>query len=594
MVVFLLVQPSNKTMMKQLLIFLLISVHSLFSKAPVIIPHTSTATPINKAFVYPKGYFRNPLDIPIRLAANFGELRPNHFHMGLDIRTNQRENLPVFASAEGYVSRIKIERYGFGNAIYINHPNGYTTLYAHLNEFYEPLSKYLKQKQYTDQKWEQDFELEPNRFPVKKGQFIAFSGNTGGSAGPHVHFEIRDTKTGNNLNPWLFNFGLSDNISPSIFKLFYYDRRYSTYQAKPVSIPISGVSGKYTSTNSLVVLHSPYISFGIAAGDKITAAPNYYGIYRADVSVDGVLQSSFQLNDFSYDDTRYINASIDYKMKLSGGSFVQHLSRLPGNYSLFYSQDKDGTILLEDTLMHQAEIVVEDVAGNSSTLNFKFRWEPAVMKDVVPVANASQMIPEKENVIKTENFEAVFSPLAFYDTVPFIYKSTPASDSKIVSAIHTLHNVTIPVHDSFTVRLKPSIILSDADKDKVVMQLVNIRKMEIVKGSWTGDWLEAKFRDLGTVKLITDYIPPRIIPTNFTNAGSVAGKKAISLMVTDNLGEIKNFKALLDGNWILFSRKRQSFTHTFDERTSRGKHELVVTVEDIAGNVTVKTFSFTR
>ena len=580
-------------MMKQLLIFLLLSGHSFLLKAPVTVPNSSSSTPISTAG-YPKDYFRNPLNIPIRLAANFGELRPNHFHMGLDIRTNQRENLPVYAAAEGYISKVKIERFGFGHVIYINHPNGYTTLYAHLNDFYEPLNNYLKQKQYADQRWEQEIEFEPNQFPVTKGQFIAFSGNTGGSAGPHLHFEIRDTKTGNNLNPWLFNLGLTDNIKPSIFRLYYYDRRYSTYQTSPVSIPITGANGKYASSISVVVLHSPYVSFGITAGDKITASSNFYGIYQAEVSVDGALQSSFQLNDFSYDDTRYVNGSIDYKTRLSGGSYIQHVSRLPGNYSKIYSQDKDGTILLKDSAVHQAEIVVKDVAGNTSFLHYKFRWEPTLTKEVLAAANTITMIPGKENVIKTADLEAIFSPKAFYDTVPFVYRSTPADDSKVVSAIQYLHNFMTPVHDSFTVRIKLSAPLANINRDKVVMQLVSSRKREVVKGVWVNDWMEAKFRDLGIVKLVIDDIPPRIIATEFTNGSSVANKKSISFLVTDNLGEIKSFKALLDGNWLLFSRKKDFFIHTFDDRTTRGRHELAVTIEDLAGNVTEKTFSFIR
>jgi hypothetical protein len=581
--------------MKQLAIFLLLSVHSFFFKPPIIAPNLgSSATADSNAVVYPSGYFRNPLDIPIQLAANFGELRPNHFHMGLDIRTNQRENLPVHAAAEGYISKIKIERFGFGRAIYINHPNGYTTLYAHLNDFYEPLNNYLKQKQYTDQRWEQEIDFGPDQFPVNKGQFIAFSGNTGGSAGPHLHFEIRDTKTGNNLNPWLFNFGLSDNIKPSVFRLYYYDRRYSTYQTSPVAIPITGANGNYSSANSVVTLHSPYISFGIAAGDKITPASNYYGIYEADLSVDGLLQSAFKLNNFSYDETRYVNASIDYKTRLSGGGFIQHLSRLPGNYSLIYSQDKDGTILLSDSNIHAAEIVVKDVAGNASTVNFKFKWSPRITKDILSVANTILMVPEKENVIKTDDIEVAFSNKAFYDTVPFIYKSSVVNDGKAVSAVHYLHNYTIPVHDSFTVRIRSAITLLEEDKDKVVMQLVSNRKTEAVKGKWTNDWMEAKFRDPGIIKLVVDTIPPRMWPTGWINGGSVSNKKEISFLVNDNLGEIKNFKAMLDGSWLLFSRKNDFFIHKFDEKTTRGKHELVVTAEDEAGNLTEKTFSFTR
>src|SRR6478672_10051233 len=214
----------------------------------------------SNSHVYPQGYFRNPLGIPIQLVANFGELRPNHFHMGLDIRTQGRENLPVFAAADGYISRIKIEKYGYGRAIYINHSNGYTTLYAHLNSFYDALEQYVKSKQYKDEKWEQDIELPANLFPVVKGQFIANSGNTGGSAGPHLHFEIRDTKTENNLDPLLFGMPLQDNIPPIVYGLFWYDRRFSAYTVLPQAISIVKKNGVYTSAAPVVKVGSPIVS----------------------------------------------------------------------------------------------------------------------------------------------------------------------------------------------------------------------------------------------------------------------------------------------------------------------------------------------
>jgi hypothetical protein len=570
------------------LILILLTVNSLLSFAPVV------SQPLPYSHDYPKDYFRNPLDIPIQLAANFGELRTNHYHMGLDIRTNQRENLPVRAAAEGYISKIKIERYGFGRAIYINHPNGFTTLYAHLNDFYPALNDYIVNKQYADQQWEQEITFDPGQFPVAKGQFIAYSGNTGGSQGPHLHFEIRDTESGNNLNPLLFGFGLNDKIDPFIYRLYYYDRRYSTYQVSPISIPIRGINGNYSSVNNVVSLSSPYISFGITAEDKTTPSSFRFGIYQASLSVDDSLQSEFLLDNISYDDTRYINGSIDYKTRLSGGSYIQHLSRLPGNYSSIFSRAGNGDILLTDTSVHTAEIIVKDAAGNASALTFKFRWNPSKTEELMFAANSIPMMPAKENVLKTEDLEAVFSPKAFYDTVPFVLRSETSADTKIVSAIHHLHNFRVPVHDSFTVRIKPTALLSDELKDKVIMQLVSNHKVEAVKGEWVNDALQAKFRDLGIVKLLLDTIPPRVSAAGFSNGGSVRNRKSITIVATDNVGEIRSFKAFLDGRWLMFSRKSDSFIHTFDYRTTPGTHELDVIVEDMAGNVTEKTYTFIR
>src|SRR5579871_888203 len=193
---------------------------------------------------YPRDYFRDPLDIPIKLAANFGELRPNHYHMGLDIRTQAKENLPVHAAADGYVTRVEIEPAGFGQAIYIHHPNGYTTVYGHLNQFFPALAAYIKEQQYRLKSWQVDLEIPANRFPVKKGDLIALSGNTGGSQGPHVHFEIRRTDGDVNQNPMLFGLPIPDNTAPSIIRLAWYDRSGNPgiYDCSPQLLPVQKVA----------------------------------------------------------------------------------------------------------------------------------------------------------------------------------------------------------------------------------------------------------------------------------------------------------------------------------------------------------------
>ena len=195
---------------------------------------------------YPAGYFRNPLDIPLSVTANFGELRPNHWHMGLDLRTNQKENQPVYAAANGYLAHAGIRPQSFGRYLIINHPNGLSTLYAHLNKFFPELEQYVEEQQQKNESWAIELDF-TSRFPVRQGKFIAYSGNTGGSQGPHLHFEIRDTKTDRSLNPLLFGFEIKDDLPPVITRLAIYDRDLSTYKQSPKLIPLKKTdSGYYT------------------------------------------------------------------------------------------------------------------------------------------------------------------------------------------------------------------------------------------------------------------------------------------------------------------------------------------------------------
>src|SRR3954469_15490052 len=195
---------------------------------------------------YPQNYFRHPLNIPMQLVANFGEIRANHWHMGLDIRTQHRVNLPVYAAADGYVARVSVEPGGFGQAIYINHPNGYTTLYGHLNSFFPALASYVKQQQYAQQRWNVNLTIPPDLFVIKKGDLIALSGSTGASEGPHVHFEIRDTKTENCLNPLLFQFPIADAVPPTLVRLALYDRNKSTWEQSPQILSLKKTGTLYT------------------------------------------------------------------------------------------------------------------------------------------------------------------------------------------------------------------------------------------------------------------------------------------------------------------------------------------------------------
>ncbi|HLZ86282.1 MAG TPA: M23 family metallopeptidase, partial [Puia sp.] len=342
---------------------------------------------------YPLGYFRDPLDIPMSLAANFGELRPNHYHMGLDIRTQHRENLPVAAAADGYVARVSVEPGGFGQAIYINHPNGYTTVYGHLNQFFPALAAYVREQQYRRQSWQVNLQLPPTLFPVKKGAFIAYSGNTGGSQGPHLHFEIRRTAGDVNQNPLLFGLPVPDNTPPTLQRLAWYDRNQGIYEQSPHILPIHRGAASpahrgpgtpwstahWSPTPSLLIVPTTRISFALSAFDTQSGSANPNGIYEAGLFVDEAPVIGFRMNNISYDNTRNINAHIDYRTREMGGPYLQQLFLLsgypePSIYAWPAGRPADGVVRLEDGRVHAIRIVVKDTYGNASVLQFRVQY----------------------------------------------------------------------------------------------------------------------------------------------------------------------------------------------------------------------------
>ncbi|WP_374464537.1 M23 family metallopeptidase [Chryseobacterium sp.] len=560
----------------------------IFSKLMVAICFIHTII-INAQNNYPQNYFRNPLNIPMQLAANFGAIRTNHFHMGLDLRTNSQENLPVLAAAEGYVSRIKVERYGFGNAIYITHPNGYTTVYAHLNKYFGKLDEFVKEKQYKDEKWEQDITFQPGQFPVEKGQQIALSGNTGGSAGPHLHFEIRDTKTEECLNPLLFGFNIPDSVAPIISGLYWYDRRFSTYEPGANGIAVKKVGSIYTA--DVVKASSPKISFGIKAVDKANQGFNL-GIYNAELLMDGKLMYSFKIDKVHYDDTRYINGCIDYTKFIRDKVGIQHLSALPGmklqNYSV---PDLSGIINLQDEDVHNIEIVVKDVKGNISRLTTKVQLSNA---GIGIASSGKTVLPDEGKMLTTENAEISFSKNAVYDAVNFnAYETTSANPDEASNSI-VLHNPYVPVHGEYTLKIKPNRKLSNTEKDKAVIILDYGSDKDFVKAKWNADRAEGQFNRLGTAQLVIDNAQPSVSPG--WNEGALISSSSLRLKGKTKVGDIVTFRAELDGKWLRFARVKDDFVYIFDEKCSKGSgsHTLKVTTINTAGNNNTQTFTFRR
>jgi len=535
---------------------------------------------------YPQNYFRNPLNIPMQLAANFGAVRANHFHMGLDLRTNSQENLTVVAAADGYVSRIKVEHYGFGNAVYITHPNGYTTVYAHLNKYFDKLDEFVKERQYKEEKWEQDITFSPGQFPVVKGQLIALSGNTGGSAGPHLHFEIRDTKTEECLNPLLFGFNIPDSVSPTISGLYWCDRRFSTYE--PGANGITVKKGGNTYMANVVQVNSPSVSFAIKAVDKANQGFSL-GIYNAELFMDDQLIYSFKIDKVSYDDTRYLNGCIDYAKFIRDKMTIQHLSVLPGMKLKNYSSESDGIINFQDDKIHNIEIILKDVNGNTSRLTTKVQF---IQNSEKVSSNGKTVVPNTGKTIKTENAEINLSKNAVYDAVNFnMYEKT---DGEAVSNVIVLNSSYIPVHDDYLLKIRPNRKLTNEEKNKVVMELNYGSDKNTVKGKWITDWMEGSFNRLGTARLLLDNSLPSV-SSNWKD-GAVITSSVLRLKGTTKIGDIESFRAELDGNWLRFARVKDYFVYVFDEKCPKGSglHTLKITTVNTAGNNNTQTFTFQR
>lgn len=548
--------------------------------------------------VYPQRYFIYPVEAKIGLAANFGELRANHYHMGLDCRTDQVVNKKVVAAADGYIARVSVAPFGFGQAIYINHPNGLTTLYGHLNSFFPELEKYVTEQQYKQQSWQISLDIPKDLFPVKQGQLIALSGNTGGSQGPHCHFEIRDTKTDKVLNPLLFGFPLPDNVPPTIVRLYMYDRCISTYEQSPTLLPIKHAGNEYTTTNDVIPVNTDKISFGISANDKLSGSNNPNGIYSAVIYLDGQPLSGFLLDSISYDETRYLNANIDYKTKMSGGPYIQHLSRLPGYPQGVYKDvNGDGVIELKDDLVHLIKIIVKDANGNSSSLNFKIR--KGIIKEKGRSADSAQYFDQKEffpefvNVYESSDLQLYLPSGTLYDSLPFTTSSRKSLAGDAYSNVITILSGVVPAEKFFTVKLKPSKYVANSTEDRLLIKQSWGGKSQVSKAEKEGEWYKARFRTFGNFELIADTVPPVI--GGFADGANLSHSKSIVFTPRDNQDELKNFRAELDGQWLRFTNdKGRNFIYHFDENCRPGKHELKVSIEDEAGNRSERIIHFIR
>lgn len=537
---------------------------------------------------YPTEDFSYPVDIPISFAGNFGECRPNHFHSGLDFRTEGKENIPIKAIGDGYISRIKIEKGGFGNAIYITHLNGYVSVYAHLNTFFPGLEKYVREEQYKQKSWKIDIHLFPTKFPVRKGQFIAYSGNTGSSSGPHLHLEIRDAKTENPLNPLLFFKEIQDIKKPIMKLLACYDASKSIYEQNPITFPIQNAKLK----KDTFELPFRKIYFGISADDFIQNMPGILGVYQMNMFVNDQSFFAWQLDNISYDITRYMNAHADYKYKTLKKSWIQLCTKLKNDQLKIYKSftKENGVVQLIEGETKKIKIQVIDTKSNSQSIEFYIKGS----KEIIAKSCNTFFTAGEKNKFSNSSFSLQLNEDALYDDVCFNTKTIPKTNP--YSDLYQIHYNYVPVHSPFTLSIIPKSTIPKELFSKLVLQKTNNSgdtSKSATAAVLKNNRVEAEVKSFGNYEIMIDQKPP-LIKTNIKDNQDVSKQKFLSFVVTEETTTLKNCDLYLNNQWLRLVQKGNTFTYEIDDYFPKGIQTITLIATDENNNKAIKTLTLKR
>jgi murein DD-endopeptidase MepM/ murein hydrolase activator NlpD len=548
-----------------------------------------------------KQLFISPVRIPLLLSANFGELRSDHFHSGIDIRTQGVTGHDIIAAAQGYVYRISVAPGGFGKALYLRHPSGHSTVYGHLEGFTPEIEEYVKTQQYAARSFTVNLFPPKDKFVFRQGELIGFSGNTGSSGGPHLHYEIRRSADEFPLNPLLFEFGVKDNIKPIIERLVIYEGSGSTKingKNQELLLPASGSHGNYYINSDRPITISGKAGFGISTYDLLNDSWNKCGANAITLIVGSDTIYNFQIDGFAFDETRYINSHIDYRRKVRDNITVQQLFVSPNDRLSLYSGVKNrGMYDFVADSIYTVRIVVSDVHKNSSVLTFKVKSArgEAISDEGVTDTNGRLLRWDKPYRMSDGDINISIPALALYDSVRFTYSRTEMPES-LYADIFTIVNRFVPLHKPYKFSVKPKRIPPGLKDKMAIVTVGDGGKVSYAGGEWSGDFLTADFRTFGRYSVGIDTMPPVIKTNGFRNGADLTGKRELRLIITDDFSGIKSYEAFIDGSWALFEYdpKNNVIFHRFDGKriTKNSNHTLKLKVTDNRNNVVEMTADF--
>ncbi len=557
---------------------------------------------LNAQIIIPQGYFSSPLGIGLSMSASFSEVRPNHFHSGIDFQVQQKEGLPVYAIADGVISRIKVSPVGFGNALYIDHPNGFTSVYAHLKGYNDTITQYVRTNQYKFKNFEVDLfpKNKKDLIYVKKGQLIGYAGNSGSSGGAHLHFELRNTKTEHIINPLLFGFNITDPNPPVIdfIKIYPEDENSfigSVNEATRFNLRKSGNREYRLATKDTLPVWGN-ISIGTQAFDFNQSQSNRNGFYSMKMYMDGSQFFSMVCDSFAFDESRYINASIDYPANYNLGNQIVKSKKLPGNkLSFFKTGNANGILNITDDKTHEIVIEVGDVAGN--TVNLKFWLKPKKSSKTLQIPEKSvadsTVIFKYNKVNKFENKEIkVEIPKGcLYDDLVFNYRKSPGTAS-MFSDIHYLQNAEVPLQNKIVVSIKAVNLPVNLRSKALLVRINRDGKRSPAGGSYENGYVTTTTNIFDGYAIVVDTIPPVIKPY----AENSKSKIRLRFTVSDNFSGIAKYKGEVNGKWVLveWDPKNKLMIYNFDSVAQQGKNTFTLSLEDDKGNKKVYSTTFTR
>jgi len=541
---------------------------------------------------YPQDYFTSPLDITLVLSGTFAELRSNHFHSGLDIKTQGKEGFKTYAAAAGYVSRIKISRYGYGKALYITHPNGYTTVYAHLQKFSPSIEAYVKKQQYLKELFEIELFPKAENLKVSAKEVIAYTGNTGGSGGPHLHFEIRD-KQERPMNPMLFGFDIKDTTKPLVYELFGYPLSEGSHingETSRVKIRIIKLPNGHYKTEQITAFGE--VGFGIISTDKLDLAANKNGLNFIKTTFNGTKSLEVDFKRFSFNETKHLNRYIDYGYFFETKKRIQKLFIESNNpLKLLKNHENKGIVCLEDATNSIYKIVVSDYKGNQSELTIPIKGLKKELPETKPIPlNLQQIIASEETILEKDHVSVQIYKDSFYENV--------AINFEVTNDTLKLHKPIIPLQKSMNINFDISQY-KGTDQDKLFVGSVSRygNKLYYTPTKKRGNTLTARTKYLGNYTLGIDDENPKIEAINFKNGSWISNYRYLKVKISDEISGIKNYRATINDQWILmeYDTKTQTLTHDFnDERITETKNNLKIIVTDNVGNSSTFETTFYR